>query len=178
MAHLNIEFKARCSDPELIRKILISNKARFEGKDHQIDTYFNVSSGRLKLREGNIETSLIHYERLNQEGPKQSDVLLHHPDPTNTQTLKEILQKTLGIMTVVDKEREIYFIDNVKFHIDSVQELGSFIEVEAIDIDESLGVQKLQQQCDFYLNLFQVSKEDLVAQSYSDLTKKIETKKR
>ena len=147
MVHVNIEFKAKSPNPNLIREILKNKDAKFKGKDHQIDTYFNVSSGRLKLREGNIETSLIHYERINQEGPKQSDVLLHHPDPSNTQTLKEILQKTLGIMTMVDKEREIYFIDNVKFHLDSVQELGSFIEVEAIDQDSSIGVQKLQKQC-------------------------------
>lgn len=178
MTHVNIEFKAKCPNPNLIREIMKSKGAKFKGKDHQIDTYFNVLSGRLKLREGNIETSLIHYERLDQEGPKQSNILLHHPDPSNTQTLKDILQKTLGIMIVVDKEREIYFIDNVKFHIDNVRDLGSFIEVEAIDIDGSLGVQKLQRQCAFYLNLFQVSKEDLVAQSYSDLVMDIETKKR
>ena len=175
MVHINIEFKAKCPNPNLIREIMKSKDAKFKGKDHQIDTYFNVSSGRLKLREGNIETSLIYYERLDQEGPKQSDVLLHHPDPSNTQTLKEILQKTLGIMTMVDKEREIYFIDNVKFHIDSVQELGSFIEVEAIDQDGSIGVQKLQQQCDYYLDLFNISNDNLVAESYSDLIIKLKS---
>ncbi|MHA2307057.1 MAG: class IV adenylate cyclase, partial [Candidatus Hodarchaeales archaeon] len=151
------------------------NDAKFKGKDHQIDTYFNVSSGRLKMREGNIETSLIHYLRQDQEGPKQSDILLHHPDPSNTQTLKDILRKTLGILIIVDKEREIYFIDNVKFHIDNVRDLGSFLEVEAIDNDGSIGVQTLQRQCDYYLDLFNVSKEDLVAESYSDLIIKLKT---
>ncbi len=169
MPHINIEFKAKCPDPKFIRNILLSHKAEFKGKDHQIDTYFYVPTGRLKLREGNIETALIHYERHDKDGPKQSNILLHHPDPKSTQSLKEILCKILGEMIVVDKEREIYFIDNVKFHIDSVQELGSFLEVEAIDIDGSIGVQKLQQQCDYYLNLFEVSKKDLIAESYSDL---------
>jgi predicted adenylyl cyclase CyaB len=169
MTHINIEFKAKCPDPSFVRTLLISHKAEFKGKDHQIDTYYNVPTGRLKLREGNIETALIHYERHDLEGPKQSNILLHHPDPTNTQSLKEILHKILGEMIIVDKVREIYFIDNVKFHIDSVQELGSFLEVEAIDIDGSIGTQKLQQQCDYYLKLFKASKKNLIAQSYSDL---------
>ena len=169
MTHVNIEFKAICSTPDMIREILKSKQADFKGIDHQIDTYFNVDSGRLKLREGTIETALIHYERHDQEGPKQSDVILFHPDPTQLSSLKKILQKTLGIKVIVDKEREIYFIDNVKFHIDTVQDLGSFIEVEAIDNDGSIGIQKLQQQCDYYLDLFKVSPANLVALSYSDL---------
>ncbi len=169
MVHINIEFKARCSNLSFIRDILESMQAEFKGVDHQIDTYFKVNSGRLKLREGNIETSLIHYDRKDQEGPKQSDIILYHPDPAKIQPLKDILQKTLVIMVIVDKKREIYFIENVKFHIDRVQDLGSFIEVEAIDNDGSIGITKLQGQCDYYLELFKVSQEDLIAQSYSDL---------
>ncbi|MHA2094140.1 MAG: class IV adenylate cyclase, partial [Candidatus Hodarchaeales archaeon] len=137
MVHLNIEFKAKCENPDAIRKILLSQDPVFKGKDHQIDTYFIVESGRLKLREGNIENALIHYERPNVANAKQSTVLLHHPDSGNTTSLKEILIKTLGVLTIVDKEREIYFIDNVKFHIDNVRTLGHFVEVEAIDSDGS-----------------------------------------
>ncbi|MHA2298692.1 MAG: class IV adenylate cyclase [Candidatus Hodarchaeales archaeon] len=169
MNHVNIEFKARYKNTEEIRLILKSKNANYKGKDHQIDTYFNTDRGRLKLREGNIETALIRYERKNQEGPKQSDVILYHPVPTNVKPLKEILIKTLGIMVIVDKEREIYFIENVKFHIDSVNELGSFIEVEAIDKDGSIGVQALQEQCSYYLNLFNIKDSDLISHSYSDL---------
>ncbi len=169
MVHINIEFKARCDNPERIRKILLSENPVFKGKDHQIDTYFIVESGRLKLREGNIENALIHYERPNVANAKQSTVLLHHPESDNTSSLKEILIKTLGILTVVDKEREIYFIDNVKFHIDYVKNLGHFMEVEAIDNDGSIGTQKLQEQCDHYQKLFQLSTEDLIEVSYSDL---------
>ena len=169
MVHINIEFKARCENPETIRKILLSQKPVFKGKDHQIDTYFNVESGRLKLREGNIENALIHYERPNVANAKQSTVLLHHPESDNTSSLKEILTKTLGVLTIVDKEREIYFIDNVKFHIDYVMNLGHFVEVEAIDSDGSISIEKLQEQCDYYRDKFQISAEDLIEVSYSDL---------
>ena len=169
MVHINIEFKARCDNPEKIRKILLSKNPVFKGKDHQIDTYFNVEVGRLKLREGNIENALIHYERPNVAKAKQSTVLLHHPELKNTSSLKEILIKTLGVLTIVDKEREIYFIDNVKFHIDQVKKLGDFIEVEAIDANCTLPIKILQDQCDYYRKLFEISNTDLIAESYSDL---------
>ena len=82
---------------------------------------------------------------------------------------KEILTTTLGVLTIVDKEREIYFIDNVKFHIDYVMNLGHFVEVEAIDSDGSISIEKLQEQCDYYRDKFQISAEDLIEVSYSDL---------
>ena len=56
---LNIEIKAKCQVPEKIHQILRKKEAEFKGIDHQIDTYFNVNDGRLKLREGNIENHLI-----------------------------------------------------------------------------------------------------------------------
>jgi predicted adenylyl cyclase CyaB len=76
---------------------------------------------------------------------------------------------SLGILAVVDKTREIYFVDNVKFHLDNVVGLGTFVEIEAIDKDGSIGNEKLLEQCNFYLNLLNISKDDLVDNSYSDL---------
>src|SRR3989339_2205697 len=126
MTQLNIEIKARSNKQDLIREILKAHRAEFKGVDHQIDTYFKVNSGRLKLREGNIENSLIHYDREDKEGPKQSNVTFYNS--ADGDSLKEILSKALGILVVVDKSREIYFIDNVKFHIDVVENLGIFVE--------------------------------------------------
>ena len=76
MPHLNVEIKARCPNHQTIRDILQSRHADFRGTDDQIDTYFKVNYGRLKLREGNIENALIYYDREDQEGPKQSSVTL------------------------------------------------------------------------------------------------------
>jgi adenylate cyclase class IV len=70
---LNIEIKAKTSDLEFIRDYLKTNKAEFKGTDFQVDTYFNVSHGRLKLREGNIENNLIYYERQDIAGAKESN---------------------------------------------------------------------------------------------------------
>jgi predicted adenylyl cyclase CyaB len=167
MAHINIEIKAKSDNQDAIREILKSKNADFKGVDHQIDTYFKVNTGRLKLREGNIENYLIHYQRENKEGPKQADVILFKSDPKSS--LKDILTKALGILVVVDKKREIYFIENVKFHIDVVEDLGTFVEIEAIDNDGTVGKDKLLEQCHFFLDLFKIAQEDLISVSYSDL---------
>jgi len=105
MAHINIEIKAKSNNQGAIREILKSKNANFEGVYHQIDTYLKVANGRLKLREGKIENHLIHYQRENKEGPKQSDVTLFKSDTKFS--MKEILTKALGILVVVDKKREI-----------------------------------------------------------------------
>lgn len=168
MSHINIsEIKARCPDPQAIRAILQARHATFRGTDRQRDTYFRVNRGRLKLREGQIENYLVYYEREDQAGPKQSDVILY--PSTSGSALKEILTQSLGILVVVEKQREIYFIDNVKFHIDTVTDLGSFVEIEAIDADGSRGKEKLLAQCQSFLELFRIAEDDLIAVSYSDL---------
>lgn len=167
MKHLNIEIKAKCNNHEKIRAILKSRNADFKGTDHQIDTYFKVNNGRLKLREGNIENFLVFYEREDKEGPKQSDVILFKSDPNSS--LKEILLTSLGVLVVVDKQREIYFVENVKFHIDTVKNLGTFMEIEAIDSNGTIGKEKLLEQCENYLLLFSIPKSDLISVSYSDL---------
>lgn len=167
MPILNIEFKAVTNKLKGLEALLQQRHPVFIGQDHQVDTYFNAQQGRLKLREGNIENALIHYEREDTAGAKASQVLLYHHKPDKA--LKEILIKTLGIKTIVDKQRRIYFIDNVKFHFDTVASLGTFIEVEAIDKDGSIGKEKLQQQCNEYAALFGIEAKDYCSVSYSDM---------
>ena len=162
-----IEIKAKCADASKIRKILTQRIADFKGVDHQIDTYFKTPVGRLKLREGNIENTLIHYNRPNQSGPKNSQVTYERlPPKTN---LKAVLSAAMGVLVVVDKQREIYFIDNVKFHVDEVLNLGEFVEIEAIDELGSKTLKELQDQCEYFMALFGILPKDLIKVSYSDL---------
>ncbi len=167
MSILNVEIKAHCNHPDRIRAILNNHNADFKGTDHQIDTYFEIPEGRLKLRQGTIENNLIFYKRNNQSGPKASSIDLvpaEHP-----QKLHTLLDNALGTKVVVDKQREIYFIDNVKFHVDTVKKLGNFVEIEAIDEDGTIGETKLREQCQTYLQLFDISEDQLIAHSYSDM---------
>jgi adenylate cyclase class IV len=105
----NFEFKARVDSIEVHENKLLNLNPVFKGTDHQIDTYFNVAKGRLKLREGNIENALINYDRENVNDAKQSDVILYQHEPNAT--LKNILTKQLGVKITVDKKRKIYFIE-------------------------------------------------------------------
>jgi len=147
--------------------MLLSLSPRYVGTDHQVDTYFNVPKGRLKLREGNIENALINYNRINSAEAKLSEVMLykHQANPA----LKAILSHQFGVKVVVDKSRKIYFLDNVKFHFDEVKDLGSFLEVEAIDEGEKFSIEELAGQCQRYRLFFDLPESALQAQSYSDM---------
>lgn len=166
-AIINSEIKARCGDQEAVRQYLREHGADFKGTDHQIDTYFDVPEGRLKLRQGPIENNLIFYQRADTDGPKQSTINLSPVAPDST--IGEVLTAALGVRVTVDKQREIYFIDNVKFHINTVQDLGNFVEIEAIDTDGKRNTEQLEQQCSHYMRELGIKDTDLVVGSYSDL---------
>lgn len=167
MSHLNIEIKARSGNVRFIREWLLQNGADYKGTDSQTDTYFNVTGGRLKLREGNIENNLISYHRANQAGPKSSHFdLLPVAEPAR---LKKMLSDTIGVKAIVQKTREIYYIKNVKFHLDEVPGLGTFVEIEAGNILADLSGEELLQQCEYYMMVFGISENDLLTSSYSDM---------
>ncbi len=167
MPILNFEFKAKTTELNNLENKLLALNPKFIGEDNQTDTYFNVARGRLKLREGNIENALIWYERENTANAKQSDILLYKHEPD--ESLKDILIKLHGIKVIVEKKRRIYFIDNVKIHFDTIPALGTFIEVEAIDKDGSLGIEILKEQANKYAHFFNFKSSDFIALSYSDL---------
>lgn len=163
----NFEFKAKVDSLEKYENKLLTLNPIYQGLDHQIDTYFNVQKGRLKLREGNIENSLINYNRDNISGSKESEIILYKHEPNIA--LKHILTLQLGVKIVVDKKRKIYFIDNVKFHFDIVTDLGIYIEVEAIDSKNEFTIEALKNQCDKYFTFFELTDINIIDKSYSDL---------
>lgn len=163
---LNVEIKAHSSREhhDIIRSLLIGDV--FQGVDFQVDTYFNVNKGRLKLRESMFENFLIQYDRNNQTGPKVSNFLL---TPITHPSLKQSLINSLGILAVVEKKREIYFRGNIKIHLDCVSHLGYFVEIEARNEPEIYTVEYLRQQCDELMNKFSIHPTSLITNSYSDM---------
>jgi predicted adenylyl cyclase CyaB len=168
--NFNIEIKTRVSEHENIRQFLIYQNAFFKGVDHQIDTYFPVKKGLLKIREGLIENCIVYYTRIEKKGPKLCEYIIEkfNPDDSVLETMKQILKSALGIQTIIDKKREIYYINNVKFHLDTVMGLGTFIEIEAIG---SLEIREdtLRSQCEYYMEQLGITNEQLIQNSYSDM---------
>jgi len=165
MRIVNYEFKARIKDEQRVRDALKTLNARSIGTDHQVDTYFRVPAGRLKVREGRIENALIFYRRTNARRARQSAVEMMLLPRRNS--LRVILARALATLAVVDKHREIYFVKNVKIHLDRVRQLGKFLEVEAIS--RTGDVKKIRSQARHFQQLFSITAKDIVAESYSDL---------
>jgi adenylate cyclase class 2 len=165
MKLLNFEFKARLRDEKRVRAVLKRLRARLVGTDHQVDTYFRVPSGRLKVREGRIENALIYYQRSNSSRARRADVDIMLLPRRNS--LRTILTGALGVLAAVDKRREIYFVRNVKIHLDRVCRLGKFLEVEAISRTGDL--KKIRAQARSFQKLFGIRPSDIIGESYADL---------
>lgn len=165
--YADITIKARCDNPAQTESILLGLNAVFQGMDAQTDTYYETDYGKLKHRQGNIENVLIHYNRTQLADTRKTEVLLYLKNP-GAATVKAVCGDR-QVVAEIKKQRKIFFIDNVKFHIDQVVGLGSFVEIEAIDLDGSVGIEVLQQQCDYYKDQLQISPDDLVTSAYTDL---------
>lgn len=161
----NYEFKARLKDERRVRAALKRLRARHVGTDHQVDTYFRVPRGRLKVREGRIENALIFYERADRPRARRARIEMMLLSRRNS--LRGILRRVLPVLGVVDKRREIYFVGNVKIHLDQVRGLGRFVEVEALS--RSGKMHKAREQALRFQKLFGIARADILAASYSDL---------
>jgi predicted adenylyl cyclase CyaB len=164
----NIEVKARCRDLDAAREVSRELATTYLGVDRQVDTYFVTRSGRLKLRESSLSGGqLIPYLRPDQAGPKRSDYQVI-PVPLPTQ-LKALLTELLGVHRVVEKQREIFLVDNVRIHLDRVNGLGEFLELEAV-FDASADAEACERgKVDALMRSLGVAPEDLLESSYEGL---------
>lgn len=161
-----VELKARYEDLGKARALL--HGAESLGTFRQTDTYFALGDRRLKLRAiaGRSNGQLVYYERPDQGGVRESRVLLAHLEDAST--VLDILRRTFPVLAEVQKTREIYRLQGVQIHLDDVQGLGRFIEFEKVLASEAAKPQD-RAQLDALRRYFQISDEDLMASSYSDL---------
>jgi predicted adenylyl cyclase CyaB len=128
----NVEIKARVDDLASIRdrvRMLADDSPRVLVQE---DTFFACPRGRCKMRQvaGTGQAELIYYERLNQKGPKESHYIVHRtPDGDG---LKGVLAQALGVRGVVRKRRELFVIGQTRVHLDEVEGLGTFVELEVV----------------------------------------------
>ncbi len=168
MKRINFEFKARLRDEKEVRAALRRLRARYVGTDHQIDTYFPAPEGRLKVREGRIENALIFYRRTTAPRARRASVEMMLLPRRNS--VRAILSAAFGTVAAVDKRREIYFVGNVKIHLDRLRGLGKFVEVEALS--RSGNLKKIRRQARNFQKLLGVKAADIVPESYLDLALK------
>jgi predicted adenylyl cyclase CyaB len=163
----NIEIKARIDDPEAMteRAAALADKGPFHIA--QDDTFFSCEAGRLKLRAFSDGTSeLIHYRRADQCGPKESSYLIA---PTSVpDSLRDVLCLALGKVGRVRKHRVLFLAGRARIHLDDVEQLGHFLEIEVVlaeDEPPDAGVVQAQQ----LLEELKIKPDQLIEGAYIDL---------
>ena len=127
----NIEIKARVADLSSVERRTQRIADSGPTVIHQADTFFQCSEGRLKLRKFD-ETSgeLIAYSRADAEGPEESRyAIVSTEDPDG---LRDLLTASLGVRGVVRKRRVLYLVGRARVHLDRVEGLGDFVELEVV----------------------------------------------
>jgi homotetrameric cytidine deaminase len=160
----NLEIKARDADPRRSLEQALALGADDRGEIVQRDTYFAGARGRLKLREQDPgDPELIQYRRPDEAGPRASEY--RRVPVGEAQSLREALDAALGTLVVVEKRRRLLLWDGVRIHLDAVDGLGSFVELEALA--EAGG--DLEAKLERLSGELEIGADRLVAQSYSDL---------
>ena len=163
----NIEIKARVRDFDEFRKRAESLSDTPLLVIAQEDIFFNTERGRLKLRIlAPDRAQLIYYLRSDQGGPKRSDYnIFETPDPEN---LKHVLSLAYGIRGVVRKTRYLYITGQTRVHLDAVEGLGDFIELEVV-IQEGQSSAEAEAIAEGLMTSLGVERGDLLEGAYMDL---------
>ena len=163
----NIEIKARARDFEEIRRHAESLSDTSVEVIPQEDIFFNTEKGRLKLRVLALNRGqLIYYTRPDQEGPKRSEYHIYETfDPEN---LKRVLELAYGIRGVVRKTRYLYLVGKTRVHLDDVEGLGQFVELEVV-MGEGQSDAEGQATAEDLMSRLGVERGDLIEGAYMDL---------
>ena len=163
----NIEIKAIAKNFSKQQKIAESIAGKPPEVLKQEDFYFNIPKGRLKLRVLSIKKGqLIYYERPDEPGPKVSSYQIYETNTPNK--LIEVLDSSYGIRNIVRKTRHLYVYKRTRIHMDYVDNLGEFIELEVImgrNDNHSNGKEEARS----LIKKLEIDDEDLINSSYIDL---------
>jgi adenylate cyclase, class 2 len=167
----NIEIKACLRNPQTARSIASNLTGKEKGDIlRQIDTFYNVPTGRLKLREeeaDGINTAfLISYIRPDENSPKTSCYeIVKIADPED---FKRVMAHVPGIRLRVVKVRELYLYKNARIHIDDVEGLGDFIEFEVV-LNDQLTEDEGRIFAEQLIEMFGLIESDMISNAYADM---------
>ncbi|HTY64635.1 MAG TPA: class IV adenylate cyclase [Acidobacteriota bacterium] len=163
----NIEIKARTENFAGLQEKLSALSGSHPEMLLQEDTFFHSPNGRLKLRVlQSGPAQLIQYDRPDQQGPKRSNYQVF--ETNEPESLKSTLSRAFGIRGVVRKERLLYLVGQTRVHLDRVEQLGNFVELEVVlrpGQSDTEG-QEIAQDLMAKLN---IRAEDLLKGAYIDL---------
>ena len=164
----NIEIKARVGSlVEVARRAAaIADQGPFDL--YQDDTFFACPNGRLKLRTfPDNQGDLIFYQRSDITGPKTSHYFISKT--TEADRLGQVMGLALPIVGRVRKHRILYLVGRTRVHLDRVEGLGEFVELEVV-LDDGESVDTGTAQAHALLEPLGISEQHLVAGAYVDLT--------
>lgn len=169
----NIEIKARARNFEDLK----SRAEKLSDTPVQVipqeDIFFKTPQGRLKLRVLADHAELIYYTRPDQDGPKRSDYhIARSHDPEN---LKRVLELAYGIRGVVKKTRYLYLVGPTRIHVDDIEGLGQFMELEVVMQDGESDAEG-QKIAEGLMASLGVERGDLIDGAYMDLLEKPEAR--
>ncbi|KAK7099111.1 uncharacterized protein [Littorina saxatilis] len=163
----NVEIKARVTNmAELTKRA--KELSGTEGELlQQEDTFFFCQNGRLKLRivQGG-QSELIFYNRPDQAGPKLSE--FHKTSITDSENLKKALSLALGVRGEVRKTRYLYMVGQTRVHVDQVDNLGNFMELE-VNLENGQSPEEGQAIANDLMQKLGVKEQDLLTCAYMDL---------
>jgi homotetrameric cytidine deaminase len=168
MARVNVELKARDPDPDATAARCAALGAEDRGVLVQRDTYFAARHGRLKLRQSEQGgDELIAYGRPDAAEPRESAYV--RATIPEAEDVREALAAALGTVVVVAKRRRLFVWENVRIHLDEVDGLGTFLELEAIVAPDDNDLSVARAKVDRLRDELAITDDSLVAEGYSDL---------
>ena len=163
----NIEIKAHIESIEALAPKAAALAAEGPIQMTQDDTFFRCDSGRLKLRVlSATEGQLIFYRRANQRGPKESFYVIM--PTTSPQSLREALSLAYGQVGRVVKKRTLYIVGRTRVHLDQVEGLGQFLELEIV-LKENESIEVGVQEAQALMAELGIEPSQLVEGAYIDL---------
>jgi len=163
----NVEIKARLTDPDRIRSVAEEIADSDPVLIDQVDTFFNCVQGRLKLRKlDESHGELIHYNRADTREPAGCEyAILKTAEPDR---LGEMLGEALGVRGTVRKKRTLYMHGQTRIHLDDVEGLGEFLELEIV-LSDTQSIEEGTTIAASLMETFGISDEDLLNTAYIDM---------
>ncbi|MEN8192790.1 MAG: CYTH domain-containing protein [Bacteroidota bacterium] len=160
---VNLELKSKIESHKSIKIILESIGAEFKNILNQKDIYYKVDKGLLKLRIENGNYSLIRYNREENNPDRWSN---YHVVQLKGEETELLFESLFEIETEVIKTRELYLYKDTRVHLDYVENLGSYIELETVVSDSK---ERAKMLFDEMVNLLKLDLSNQIRSSYRDL---------